>query len=230
MKYKGRIWVVVIFITIVLLWHSFYFIVDFNGAYYFLIERGHYIWDILFIPLLVPFFWWLGAQYDKSKFLSENDYLTGLVNRRFTKQYFHKAIVVAEKNKKKLGVITIDLNDFKLINDFYGHVAGDKVLKQFSEVILTSVGKNDIAARWGGDEFIIITPNIESETDLINMMKQIEIKAKPIFQLSPTESFLSIGTSIYKEDADNLEDLLKEADKKLYQNKHSFKMETKKPI
>lgn len=73
--------------------------------------------------------WWLGGQYDKVKFLSEKDVLTKIYNRRFVIQIFPKILALVKRKNEKLSLLLIDVDNFKMINDTYGHEIGDQVLQ-----------------------------------------------------------------------------------------------------
>jgi diguanylate cyclase (GGDEF)-like protein len=218
MGYLGRISIVLIYVTIVLGWHSFYFLLDFKGSYVFMIQKGLYKLDLVFIPLFSPFFWWLGLQYDKAKFLSQKDALTGLNNRRYISQITPKLIAQMDKKEKKLSISVIDCNNFKLINDHEGHKIGDQVLTTISDLLLKCTGKNDIVARWGGDEFLIVSP-------CSDMLKTKEISKKiekSLCRLSneiELDISVSIGLAVYPDDAKNIKDLLIIADRNMYECK-----------
>lgn len=224
MTYKGRISVVVLYISIVILWHSFYFIVDFSSAYDFLIRKGHLYWDFVFIPLLSPIFWWLGSQYDKAVFYSQKDYLTGLYNRRFIEDYFPKMASLAKRENKKIGLMYFDLDKFKLINDRFGHRTGDQMLIELSRQIKGNSRESDVAARWGGDEFLLFTVNVESMQDIEVIRQRIINGVNESFgkQLQyARNSWISIGISVFPDDAKDLENLLRFADQHMYKMKET---------
>ncbi|MGG3562389.1 GGDEF domain-containing protein [Neobacillus rhizosphaerae] len=222
MSYLGRISIVIIYITIVLGWHSFYFLIDYEGSYVFMIENGQYKWDLLFIPLLSPFFWWLGLQYDKAKFLSQKDALTGLYNRRFISQSAPKLLAKMDKKIGELTISVIDCDNFKQINDKYGHKLGDLVLTKITEVLLTSTSEQDIVARWGGDEFLIVSPYSDQKRTRA-ITKKIE---SGLYQLSNEMGMdisVSIGTAVYPSDACEMKELLIIADRNMYKRKSGVK-------
>lgn len=222
MSYLGRISVIIIYITIVLAWHSFYFLVDYEASYIFMFEKGQYKWDLVFIPLLSPFFWWLGYQFDKAKYLSEKDTLTGLYNRRFVSTTTPKILSKTESSNKKLTISVIDCDDFKQINDTYGHETGDLVLQKVSEILVDNKRKSDIVARWGGDEFLIVSPESDLECFKLISNKIKEDLNKLSKELSVNIS-VSIGTSVYPDDSTAQKDLLIIADRNMYHCKQENK-------
>lgn len=94
-------------------------------------------------------------QYDKAKYFSEKDTLTGVYNRRFVEAIFPKLLAQVERKNEQLSLSIVDCNDFKPINDTYGHKIGDEVLITLSSLLAGEIRKSDIVARWGGDEFLI---------------------------------------------------------------------------
>ena len=222
MKYLGRISVVFIYITIVLGWHSIYFLIDYQNAYVFMFEKGQYKLDLLFIPLFSPFFWWLGFQYDKAKFLSEKDALTGLYNRRFILQHTPKLLTKMDKKIKTLTIFVLDCNNFKQINDQHGHKVGDLVLTNISQMLLTSTSDGDKVVRWGGDEFLIVSPYSEQKrTEVIS--DRIELALCQLSEKMGIEITISIGIAVYPKDASDFEELLTIADRNMYERKMKIK-------
>jgi diguanylate cyclase (GGDEF)-like protein len=96
--------------------------------------------------------------------LARTDKLTGLANRHYLDQKLEEEALYAEYSKKPLNVLMFDLDNFKMFNDTYGHVWGDKLLSLFGDIILQSVRKTDIPVRYGGEEFIILIRDLDLET------------------------------------------------------------------
>jgi diguanylate cyclase (GGDEF)-like protein len=105
-------------------------------------------------------------HFEKTAMLSKYDSLTGLLNRHSFEELFSKEISRAERHNKDLSVLFFDLDDFKRINDYYGHIAGDNALKQVAQIILEEKRDEDIAARYGGEELVVILP----ETGKVNTL------------------------------------------------------------
>jgi len=91
------------------------------------------------------------------------DYLTGIHNRRSVDRALREFFNEFLKNKSKFSVMIIEIDDFKQINDKYGHLVGDKVLINVAYAIKSSIRAKDILGKWGGDEFIVILPNTDKE-------------------------------------------------------------------
>jgi diguanylate cyclase (GGDEF)-like protein len=147
--------------------------------------------------------------------LVNTDSLTHLANRRFFIDFLEKAMSFAKRHKQALSVIMADLDHFKSINDTYGHQAGDQVLAAFGQVMQTSIRQEDVAARFGGEEFIIMLPGTTSQDATIladRLRKSLENLAFPPLKLRVTASF---GIAQYRSD-DTFESLVKRADEALY--------------
>jgi polar amino acid transport system substrate-binding protein len=157
----------------------------------------------------------------KLQYLAMVDSLTGLANRNKFYEKLDTALMFADRQKIPVALAAIDLDDFKRINDQYGHPAGDIVLVEASRRLEKSCREVDTVARLGGDEFsiIVVAPNIE--TGLIKLGDRIlENFSKPIdFEGSELTIGISIGFAIYKDHAQCKDSLVSYADKALYKAK-----------
>ena len=150
--------------------------------------------------------------------MAYHDPLTGLPNRTLFNDRLNMAIARAQRGGKKIAVMMLDIDKFKSINDQYGHETGDKLLKSVSDRLGNALRKSDTIARMGGDEFLIIVPEMEKEADVLVVVQKI----LTIFQ-SPFDcngfalpSSTSIGVAMYPEDGDNGEALIRCADIAMY--------------
>ena len=150
--------------------------------------------------------------------LAYYDQLTGLVNRTFFYNMAEKFLCNAKRNNSKLGLMFIDIDQFKKINDMYGHKIGDEVLIEVAKILIKSTRKCDIVSRRGGDEFLILLPDIKHysyykfiASRIANANKKIMVSDDLQIEIS-----LSIGVSFYPKDGDNIEDLILKADKAMY--------------
>lgn len=159
------------------------------------------------------------------KHLAEHDLLTGLPNRALLEQEFLFAKASAKRNGHKLGLLFIDLNDFKLINDTYGHTYGDEVLHVIAERMQNGIREMDIVSRIGGDEFIVLVTNIEIHgvcDMLIDKLKYVI--SKPIVVNDITlQLSASIGVAKYPEHGNTLDSLLSISDSVMYEDKKTMK-------
>lgn len=154
------------------------------------------------------------AEERKLKYLSYTDVLTGLYNRAF----FDEKIDQLIKSKKfPIGVIMGDINGLKLVNDTFGHVAGDNFITKTSKTIKEVCKNNELIFRWGGDEFIILIP--KSSTDSCeNLINSINLALRNISNESVPLS-ISMGYSFINEDEGSIDIALREAEDKLYREK-----------
>ncbi len=167
--------------------------------------------------------------HEKLKFLAYHDPLTKLLNRRVMENVLKREFERTKRFNHVLSVIFIDLDNFKIINDEYGHEAGDKVLKFIADKMVELSRENEIIARFAGDEFVIILP----ETDIKKANQYMEritefLNSNPL-KINRTDIFVSLsyGISSTKDKSlNNHSDLLKEADNLLYAVKKEKK---KKP-
>lgn len=133
------------------------------------VESASYL--LLFV---ISFFWTIGfilmvsqrLQIDLTE-LATIDSLTQISNRHATQIFLDKEVSRAQRNKGKFSILLIDLDNFKLINDKYGHAIGDFVLIKTAQILLSTIRKQDIVGRWGGDEFLIILPDTTIENTVI---------------------------------------------------------------
>lgn len=152
---------------------------------------------------------------EKIEYLSYHDPLTGLYNRRFYYDFVKRMNV---EEKYPLGVIMGDMNGLKIINDVFGHEMGDRLLKIVSETINEYISEEDIAVRWGGDEFIIVMP----EADVLKLemfIKMIKERLKDLKVNKLIEVSVSFGYVLIKEETDTLDSLLRQAEEMMYQTK-----------
>ncbi|MGK7940911.1 MAG: EAL domain-containing protein [Crocosphaera sp.] len=149
------------------------------------------------------------------------DTLTDLPNRNYFDEQLEIALIKAQKNNFLMGVIFLDLDCFKTVNDTLGHNIGDQLLKSFGQRLNSCVRNNDLVSRWGGDEFTLLLPQINSPEDTINLAQRILDDLKQPFEVSGHQLYIktSIGIAIYPQDGEDRETLLKNADAALYRAK-----------
>lgn len=164
----------------------------------------------------------LSEHFDR---LANYDKLTDLPNRRL---FFNKLELAIEKYKKsgnKFALVFIDLDGFKAINDSYGHDIGDLALVNASNMLVASIRKQDIVARVGGDEFVIIISDLHNDLEVYDVIQKMkEIFFQPITIKSNICSIgVSLGISKCPEDGETTDELMKIADERMYRNKISKK-------
>ena len=150
--------------------------------------------------------------------MAYHDPLTGLPNRTLFNDRLNMAIARAQRGGKKIAVMMLDIDKFKSINDKYGHETGDKVLKTVADRLGNALRKSDTIARMGGDEFLIIVPEMEKAADVLVVAQKIQTIFNTPFECNGFKltSSTSIGVAMYPEDGDNGEALIRCADIAMY--------------
>jgi diguanylate cyclase (GGDEF)-like protein/PAS domain S-box-containing protein len=150
-----------------------------------------------------------------------HDLLTSLPNRMLLKDRFSVAMAQAQRFHKKLGVIFLDLDRFKDVNDTLGHDAGDKMLYAVGNRLMELLRKTDTVARIGGDEFLLLLPNIEQVEDAINISQTVLDGLREPFIMDGREVSISasIGIAFYPDDGTDVDTLVSRADKAMYEVK-----------
>jgi len=163
-------------------------------------------------------------KYSEARALADLDALTGLHNRRYFHETLAREVARAQRYQRKLSLIVFDLDDFKAINDRVGHLAGDAVLAEAAERLLSVVRSADIACRVGGDEFAVVLPesNVE-EAELLAGRIARAINARPITPAGTVN--LSAGVAELRP-SDRQTDLFERADEALYRAKELGKAQT----
>jgi two-component system cell cycle response regulator len=166
----------------------------------------------------------LKSNYQNSISMAITDKLTGLYNRHYLDTHLTNMVQQALISQKPLSLMIMDMDHFKAVNDGYGHDVGDEVLKQLSAVIVDSVRGSDLAARFGGEEFVVLLP----ESDFVSgfgMAERIRRKVEEYeFRVSHEvgilKKTLSIGVATLNHHGDSPAELIKRADTALYHAKH----------
>ncbi|MBN2816442.1 MAG: EAL domain-containing protein [Campylobacterales bacterium] len=153
--------------------------------------------------------------------LSTRDQLSGLYNKRTLIEKIEWLCIEKKRTKENFAIIFLDLDNFKTVNDSMGHNIGDKVLQETSQLLVNAISKNDIAARIGGDEFVIVLPNIESDMQIIEILDKVKknIQYPLILQSVKYTITASVGVALFPKDGKDVNELLKNADIAMYKSK-----------
>jgi diguanylate cyclase (GGDEF)-like protein/PAS domain S-box-containing protein len=153
---------------------------------------------------------------------SVRDHLTGLFNRRYMEETLERELLRASRKNLTLGLIMLDVNNFKRYNDTFGHAAGDAILRELGNLFLGHVRREDISSRYGGDEFIIVLPDaskeitLERAEHLCEHARHINIQ----FEGQTLEAVtFSIGLAVFPDHGSTSAALMKAADAALYRAK-----------
>jgi len=154
-------------------------------------------------------------------YLAQYDHLTGLVNRTLFRDRLVQAMARCKRMQQPIGLMLLDLDRFKAVNDTFGHDMGDELLKAVSERLKTCVREVDTVARMGGDEFTIILEGVSSEKNILVVARRITESIATVFELKGRHISVgvSIGITIYPHDDHPVDELLKHADTAMYRAK-----------
>ena len=157
------------------------------------------------------------------EYLAYTDPVTDLPNRRYTYEMLETQIAASRRKSGRVGLLLIDLDNFKAVNDTAGHAAGDRLLRSVAALLRSTVRPTDFVGRIGGDEFAVIVSPLGLDTDLANVAQRIlEGLRCPLqldgFEVAPTAS---IGASVFPQDAGAMSELLSNADVALYRAKEN---------
>lgn len=152
---------------------------------------------------------------------ADTDDLTGLWNRYAINRKLQEGQCLQDVDTTFWSVIFIDINGLKSINDNYGHLVGDCVLKVFAQGLSHSIRFSDYAGRWGGDEFIVLVSGMRSNADMENFCHKLQQETSKTITLDGKEIAISasFGHARARVDGERLNDLIKVADSRMYKNK-----------
>lgn len=156
--------------------------------------------------------------------MAQTDGLTGINNRQYFEHLARKELQEAVDNDETLFLVMIDVDKFKIINDVYGHQAGDAVLQKIATSLVSSIGKDDLVGRYGGDEFVVLLRNVSEKyvNETIENCRNAIKNFKITFGNNSIATTASFGI-MQREIENDLEKLVFTADKKMYENKSARK-------
>lgn len=160
--------------------------------------------------------------YRKVQILANTDSLTGLYNNRYFYESLGRELKRSARYGHLLSLVMIDIDHFKKYNDSFGHLQGDIALKEIARTLINNLRSSDIAARYGGEEMVIILPETSKEgaVDAAQRIKRdIQEHPFPGSRGKEVRITVSLGVSIYPDDADSVKELIRKADQALYQAK-----------
>ncbi len=161
----------------------------------------------------------------KIEYMAHHDMLTGLSNRAFAREQAHPILHNAKRLGGMVAFAFIDLDGFKIVNDTLGHAIGDLLLESISQKLQNNLRAEDILSRQGGDEFLLILPNLSSPDEATQIINRLQSDLDQTISILDYELSLSmsIGIAIYPIHGDTFDDLLKKADTAMYKAKESGK-------
>jgi two-component system cell cycle response regulator len=158
---------------------------------------------------------------ERLTYLAQYDQLTGLVNRTLFRDRLIHAMARSKRLQQPMGLMLLDLDRFKAVNDTLGHDAGDQLLKVVADRLHECVREVDTVARMGGDEFTIVLEGLSNEEDLVVVARRITRSLSEPFNIQDRQTSIgvSIGITIYPTDDHEIDDLLRHADAAMYRAK-----------
>jgi len=160
----------------------------------------------------------LKASEERIRHLANHDPLTGLPNRRLLEDRMEWVFILSRRNRTQVGALVVDLDNFKMINDREGHRVGDEVLRAVAARLRSCIREADIVARHGGDEFVVLVPELHDAEDAVRVAEKIiaGIAAPILVEDRQYRVGASIGIAIYPGDAQDADTLLRFADQAMY--------------
>ncbi|MGQ9751867.1 MAG: diguanylate cyclase [Thermoanaerobaculaceae bacterium] len=174
---------------------------------------GPFRWDLQVLRLLLLFICWVAVMYASK--LAENEHrasrldpLTGVFNRRFLDELLTMVVARARRSRQPLSILMVDLDGFKQYNDQSGHGAGDKLLREVALTLAGAVREDNVVARYGGDEFVVVLPNTSGE-----FARRLAFALRGLFTEQVT---ISVGVASLAARSGTKQELLAKADEALY--------------
>ena len=161
------------------------------------------------------------ARAKKLDTLAYHDMLTGLANRQLLHEHLKQEIALAHRLNRMIALVFIDLDHFKSVNDTLGHSAGDRLLKEIAARLASCTREGDIVSRFGGDEFVMVLPNLAGHDALVPIIQRVLDSVSQIVPLDGHDVTVtcSIGVAFYPRDGVDLDTLLNKADATMYRVK-----------
>ena len=174
----------------------------------------------------------LAKRCAQARHFAYHDELTGLPNRSLLMDRLKQAMVQSARQNKQVALLFIDLDGFKSVNDRFGHAAGDKLLQQVAVRLTACIRYGDTACRYGGDEFVILLPEIDGQDSVEVVTEKIRFHLAASYRVdgNAIAATASIGTAIYRAGRQNCSDLIKQADMDMYHAKANSSNLTIRPL
>jgi len=159
---------------------------------------------------------------EKIRQLAYYDTLTGLPNREMFLERLHLTLVQAHRDRDKVNLVFLDLDNFKDVNDTQGHAVGDKLLRSVADRLSACMRESDVLARLGGDEFVVVCPAVKNQESVAVVVQRIQAIFNDPFEIEGRQiySSASIGIAVYPDDSQDASSLFRCADTAMYQAKN----------
>ncbi|MCP4270101.1 MAG: diguanylate cyclase [Candidatus Brocadiaceae bacterium] len=167
----------------------------------------------------------INEKQQELRHMATHDLLTGLPTRMLCNENLSFAISNSVRHQDKVAVLFVDLDGFKIVNDTLGHEAGDELLQEVANILLGEVRGNDIVARFGGDEFVVVLSDLKDKNGTIKVAEGIISSLNREFRVTPGVAHIgaSIGVALYPDHAKGVDSLISAADMAMYKAKGSGK-------
>ncbi|MGZ8165631.1 MAG: diguanylate cyclase domain-containing protein [Methylobacter sp.] len=160
----------------------------------------------------------IAKKYAHTRHYGNHDELTGLPTRSVLLDRLKQTMVLATRQNRQVALLFIDLDKFKNVNDTLGHTAGDKLLQEVAQRLIACIRHGDTACRYGGDEFVVLLPDIDRRETALAVAEKIRnyLTGSYVIEGNVLEVTVSIGTSVVRADGQNYSDLINQADMAMY--------------
>jgi diguanylate cyclase (GGDEF)-like protein len=163
----------------------------------------------------------LQRTVSQARQFAHHDELTGLPNRRLLLDRYNQAVALAARLDRRVALLFLDLNGFKKINDVHGHAVGDRILQLVAGRLRACIRTSDTACRYGGDEFVILLPELDGRASAVAAARKISARLAVPYIVEGMEITVtaSIGVAVYPVDGHQYDDLMRLSDGSMYRNK-----------
>ncbi len=216
-----------------LLWASVFVVAPIQQTYFPSASLESEIWNLpKYIVAVGMILLMLEQQIEHNKYLALHDELTGLPNRRLFQDRLSTALERARRAGGQTALLMVDLNNFKEVNDTFGHHTGDLLLQRIADLFLKRIRSSDTVARTGGDEFAVILEPPVSRTDAMLVGRELLALLEQPFHLQEhtIHAGASVGIALFPEDAHDMKSLCIQADMRMYQGKRGETILTGFPL
>lgn len=216
-----------------LMWSLCFLVHPFITHYKVWMDVASNVWDLQKFAISIGMVLvMLEEEVTANKYLALHDELTGLPNRRLFEDRLVHDIERSRRLRTRVGLLVIDIDSFKRVNDSLGHQAGDQMLRGFAQHLRDSVRTSDTLARLGGDEFVILVTDLADDFAVARVLETISLAiAKPVFVAGNAIPLnASLGVAIYPDEAENATRLFELADRRMYESKDQTKPVEQSPL
>ena len=214
-------------------WAAVFLVGPFLAFYFPHVQVDSEVWNLpKYVVAVGMILLLLEDQIEYAGYLALHDELTGLANRRLFQDRMEVAIERARRNGSQVGLLLIDLNDFKKVNDTAGHHVGDLLLRRVGEIFVGRLRRSDTVARTGGDEFAVILEEVASRESAVHVAEALAEALAPPIEIETRKLSIgaSVGVALFPDDAGTCEAMCVAADLAMYAHKGSWRKKEPRPL